>query len=104
MDRGLDQQEAFDYLSGQIRGLQASVAICIKNIVNDDLLEALRELLNNLAVDSYLIDAKGDLEGIPRGSRDAHYEGVRASLQSIVRYLEKKDLPSPTEESGPDSR
>ena len=78
-------QEAFDYMRGQITGLQAVCAALISHLATSDSDRSrLRDALNGVADYTVAIDVSGDLAGVPRETRAPFYEGIRQSIVSVT--------------------
>ena len=90
-----DIQERFDYLSGQICGLQVVCAKAIEHLVggassND--LQELRGVLQGIADHTVAIDVQGDLQGVSLDHRGPFYAGVRYSIEQITqRFMKNLD-------------
>ncbi len=79
-------QEGFDYILGQLHGLQAACAVAFGYLANASgtEVEDLREILQGIADHTVAIDVQGDLQDVSRERRGPFYEGVRYSIEQIT--------------------
>ena len=80
-------QEGFDYILGQLHGLQAACAVAFGYFASASGkdLEDLREILQEIADYTVAIDVQGDLQGVSREHRGPFYEGIRYSIEQITQ-------------------
>ena len=82
-------QEGFDYIQGQIYGLQAAFALLARSRDTDA--QEFLEVLQGLADHTVAIDTQGDFQEIPRDRRGPFWKGVRKSIERITQSFQPKN-------------